>query len=240
QTAHDQKSGGKAKSAGANLRRQNMLHLKQKIQELFISLKSEIQRCSLLFVRAPSFNQQLLFGEKNSPLTASDSRIRSIPFATLRPTFNEIKRVYDQLSKMELYPQDYQFQKIEQEKTSTIKTKQPTATRKTAVDSSTDSEDKSDDETEQQSSSKQTVKKQPIIPIITTDRKILPAEDLTTFNELFTACRLNDIQRFDDLISRLRALKTINKSPSIADILNYQTAGSFDTLLHITSERGHL
>ncbi|CAF1221445.1 unnamed protein product [Adineta steineri] len=240
QSAHDQKSGGKAKSAGANLRRQNMLHLKQKIQELFISLKSEIQRCSLLFVRAPSFNQQLLFGEKNSPLTASDSRIRSIPFATLRPTFNEIKRVYDQLTKMELYPQDYQFQKIEQEKTSVMKTKQPTATRKTAVDSSTDSEDKSDDETEQQSSSKQTVKKQPIIPIMTTDRKILPAEDLTTFNELFTACRLNDIQRFDDLISRLRALKTINKSPSIADILNYQTAGSFDTLLHITSERGHL
>jgi hypothetical protein len=29
QTAHDQKTGGKAKSAGANLRRQNMLHLKQ-------------------------------------------------------------------------------------------------------------------------------------------------------------------------------------------------------------------
>ena len=29
QSAHDQKTGGKAKSAGANLRRQNMLHLKQ-------------------------------------------------------------------------------------------------------------------------------------------------------------------------------------------------------------------
>jgi hypothetical protein len=29
QTAHDQKTGGKARSAGANLRRQNMLHLKQ-------------------------------------------------------------------------------------------------------------------------------------------------------------------------------------------------------------------
>ena len=35
-------------------------------------------------------------------------------------------------------------------------------------------------------------------------------------------------------------MKTINRSPSIADILNYQTAGSLDTLLHITSERGHL
>jgi hypothetical protein len=35
-------------------------------------------------------------------------------------------------------------------------------------------------------------------------------------------------------------LKTLDKAPSIADILNYQTAGSFDTLLHIASERGHL
>jgi hypothetical protein len=74
QTAHDQKTGGKARSAGANLRRQNMLHLKQKIQELFQTWKNEIQRCSLIFVRAPSFNQQLLFSDKNSPLSTSDSR----------------------------------------------------------------------------------------------------------------------------------------------------------------------
>lgn len=92
QTAHDQKTGGKARSAGANLRRQNMLHLKQvnrnlfddfivlntfvkqKIQELFTTWKSEVQRCSLIFVRAPSFNQQLLFGDKNPPLSSSDPR----------------------------------------------------------------------------------------------------------------------------------------------------------------------
>lgn len=57
---------------------------------------------------------------------------------------------------------------------------------------------------------------------------------------MFTACRLNDIQRFDDLLNRLQVLKSIDKSSSIADILNYQTAGSLDTLLHIASERGHL
>ncbi len=34
------------------------------------------------------------------------NRIRSIPFATLRPTFNEIKRVYDQLTKVEVYRKD--------------------------------------------------------------------------------------------------------------------------------------
>lgn len=35
-------------------------------------------------------------------------------------------------------------------------------------------------------------------------------------------------------------LKTIDKSPSVSDILNYQPFGSLDTLLHIASERGHL
>ncbi|CAF5186977.1 unnamed protein product, partial [Rotaria magnacalcarata] len=163
QSAHDQKTGGKARSAGANLRRQNMLHLKQKIHDLFTTWKNEIQRCLLIFVRAPSFNQQLLFGDKNAPLSTSDPRIRSIPFATLRPTFSEIKRVYDQLTKMELYPEDYQFQEVEQEKVSTSQTKLST-TKKAVVESSSssDSEDdlKEDDEIKKKST-KKPVKKQP-------------------------------------------------------------------------------
>ncbi|CAF3657895.1 unnamed protein product [Rotaria socialis] len=244
QSAHDQKTGGKARSAGANLRRQNMLHLKQKIHELFTTWKNEIQRCLLIFVRAPSFNQQLLFGDKNAPLSASDPRIRSIPFATLRPTFSEIKRVYDQLTTMELYPEDYQFQQVEQEKVSTSQTKLSTTKKAVVESSSSDSEDSEDDLKEddeiKKKSTKKTVKKQPNLVPTTNDRKILPVEDLSDFNELFTACRLNDIQRFDDLISRLHAIKSIDKSPSVADILNYQTAGSLDTLLHIASERGHL
>jgi hypothetical protein len=68
----------------------------------------------------------------------------------------------------------------------------------------------------------------------------LAADDLSTFNELFTACRLNDSQRFDDVLGRARTLKTIDKTSTITDILNYQIAGSLDTLLHIVSERGHV
>ena len=68
----------------------------------------------------------------------------------------------------------------------------------------------------------------------------LAAEDLSLFNELFTACRLNDIQRFDDVLARSRALNIDSRSSSVIDILNYRTAGSLDTLLHIASERGHL
>ena len=36
-------------------------------------------------------------------MVLSSFRIRSIPFSTLRPTFSEVKRVYDQLTKVELY-----------------------------------------------------------------------------------------------------------------------------------------
>jgi len=234
QSAHDQKTGGKARSAGANLRRQNMLHLKQKIQDLFLSWKNEVQRCSLIFVRAPSFNQQLLFGDKNPPLQSTDSRIRSIPFATLRPTFSEIKRVYNQLTKVEVYPSDYQFEKVEPEKT-TAKVK--TLPKKVESESSTD--DDSDEEIVRPVS-KSMPKKTISTAKTTNDRKMLSPEDLSTFNELFTACRLNDCQRFDEVLSRLRALKNLAESSSIVGILNYQTAGSLDTLLHIVSERGHV
>jgi hypothetical protein len=53
QTAHDQKTGGKAKSAGANLRRQNMLHLKQvnkiRIEEINILIIFENRKFKNFF-----------------------------------------------------------------------------------------------------------------------------------------------------------------------------------------------
>ena len=56
------------------MKQNNNNYKKKKIQDLFIAWKNEIQQCSLIFVRAPSFNQQLLFGDKNSPLSTNDSR----------------------------------------------------------------------------------------------------------------------------------------------------------------------
>lgn len=60
-------------------------------------------RCDLIFLRAPSFNQQMFFSGKNSPLSRSDFRIRGIPFHTRRPTHNETCRVHEMLASVECY-----------------------------------------------------------------------------------------------------------------------------------------
>ncbi|CAF0845405.1 unnamed protein product [Didymodactylos carnosus] len=252
QALHDNK-GGKAKSAGANLRRQNMLHLKQKIHELFTTWKENIAKCSHVFIRAPSFNHQLILGEKDAPFSNHDPRIRSIPFSTFRPTFNEIKRVYNQLTRVEVYPQDFQFEimlkqqpvPVEEEKTTKFTL---SSSRNKNQSESDDSEDDDIENTPIVQQKKEEARACPtrndaqFKQVPNSERKTLLADDLNTFNELFTAVRLNDIQRFEDLLSHLKTLKTIpslNNKVTYEDVLNYQTAGSFDTLVHIASEKGY-
>lgn len=48
-------------------------------------------------------NRTMLFGGKNPPLDKNDLRLRPLPFPTKRATFNEVKRVYDILSTIEVY-----------------------------------------------------------------------------------------------------------------------------------------
>lgn len=65
--------------------------------------KKELDRCKLIFLRAPKYNQQIFFSGKNSIFSKLDIRLRSIPFMTFRPTFNEVKRVHFVLRTLELY-----------------------------------------------------------------------------------------------------------------------------------------
>ena len=59
--------------------------------------------CDKIFLRAPSFNRKIFFGGKTPPFKKDDMRIRLIPFQTRRPTFNEIRRVYELLASIECY-----------------------------------------------------------------------------------------------------------------------------------------
>lgn len=93
-----------AKSAGASLRRYNEASLLQHVQDILESWSSHINNSSLILYRAVGpYNRTVLFGGKNPPLDKSDSRLRPLPFPTRRATFNEVKRVYDILSTMEIY-----------------------------------------------------------------------------------------------------------------------------------------
>lgn len=103
QSTKDNK-GNHPKSAGASLRRYNETVLAQRVQELLSVWASDIEKCSLILYRAVGpINRQVLFGGKDPPLNKGDRRLRSIPFATRRPTFTQLKYVYSMLCTVHVY-----------------------------------------------------------------------------------------------------------------------------------------
>ncbi|PSN38765.1 hypothetical protein C0J52_08887 [Blattella germanica] len=105
QSSRDGRSGGShPKSAGASLRRYNEAALVQHVQDIMESWSQQLSSCSLILYRAVGpHNRNVLFSGRNPPLNKLDPRLRTIPFATRRATFSEVKRVHDILASLELY-----------------------------------------------------------------------------------------------------------------------------------------
>ncbi|TMW63284.1 hypothetical protein Poli38472_002225 [Pythium oligandrum] len=103
QAAHDA-SGGKAKSAGATLRRYNEAQLKQDVADLLAQWKDLLKDVELIFIACGRTDRPTFFGGKPPVLQADDSRLRRIPFATFRPTFEEVCRVRSELSSVKFAP----------------------------------------------------------------------------------------------------------------------------------------
>ena len=78
------------------------IHVEQHVQGTLESWRSELDQCQLLFYRAASSNQTILFGGKNPPLERADGRLRSIPFPTRRATLKEVQRVCQCLATVEI------------------------------------------------------------------------------------------------------------------------------------------
>ncbi|XP_062313385.1 tRNA endonuclease ANKZF1 isoform X2 [Osmerus eperlanus] len=91
------------KSAGAALRRYNEAALIKEIKDLLEGWAEHLTEASLIFLRAPSYNKNIFFGGRTAPLDKKDIRIRTLPFATRRATFREIKRVHEMLSTIHVY-----------------------------------------------------------------------------------------------------------------------------------------
>lgn len=99
QGARDAQQGGnQPKSAGASLRRHNEAALLQEVQDLLEAWSQHVEQCHRIFIRTPAYNKSMFFGGKKPPFRKDDERIRTIPFATRRPTFKEVKRVHEELS----------------------------------------------------------------------------------------------------------------------------------------------
>jgi len=107
QGARDSQQGGKQpKSAGASLRRYNETALLQEVQDLLEAWSKHVEQSDRIFIRTPAYNKTMFFGGKKPPFKKDDSRIRTIPFPTRRPTFNEVKRVHQELSSVQLLGKD--------------------------------------------------------------------------------------------------------------------------------------
>lgn len=70
----------------------------QEISDLVRSWTQFINEASAIFVRAPKHMRKAFTSGKNCPISATDNRLRQIPFMTRRPTFKEVKRVHSQLA----------------------------------------------------------------------------------------------------------------------------------------------
>ena len=91
------------RSAGASLRRYNELALVQEIHQLLASWAEHIQGAAAIFIRTPQYSKAVFFSGSASsggqaPFSKDDPRIRSIPFATRRPTLKEVKSVHSKLA----------------------------------------------------------------------------------------------------------------------------------------------
>ncbi|KAM8857093.1 tRNA endonuclease ANKZF1 isoform 1-T1 [Synchiropus picturatus] len=148
QSVKDSQSRSHApKSVGAALRRYNEAALVKDIQDLLASWSTHLNQASAIFIRAPSYNKNIFFGGRTAPLDRKDSRVRSIPFATRRATFREVRRAHDLLSSVQVYGKDTDLSTIcsapKKEKKKTLKA---TITDMTETDHESSAEQEEEEE----------------------------------------------------------------------------------------------
>lgn len=74
------------------------------MRDIVDAWKQEIADCGLIMYRASGpYNRAVLFDGKPPILERNDPRLRTIPFSTRRPTFTEVKRVYELLTTVFVY-----------------------------------------------------------------------------------------------------------------------------------------
>lgn len=98
------RSGGKPRSFGASLRRHNETMLHEEIAALIGSWTAHVAEAQLIFLQTSAVKRSVFFGTKAEPgpLARADTRVRSIPFDTHRPTLTELAACHTRL--FALYP----------------------------------------------------------------------------------------------------------------------------------------
>lgn len=97
QSANDN-AKGKANSAGSNLRRFNEAALKTDIQGILKNWEPLLEKCENIYLRAKSVSDRKIFTEGSSCISKGNKKIKTFPFTTMRPTSNELRRAWCQLT----------------------------------------------------------------------------------------------------------------------------------------------
>ncbi|BGP02578.1 hypothetical protein RTG_01618 [Rhodotorula toruloides ATCC 204091] len=92
-------ANGKAKSAGAQIRRHNEAMLNDEVGALLLSWSHHISSSSLIFLRCSKSSYKTFFFP-SSPLVRTDPRIRGFGFPTKRPTLSELGRCWAELTRV--------------------------------------------------------------------------------------------------------------------------------------------
>ncbi|CCM00373.1 uncharacterized protein FIBRA_02403 [Fibroporia radiculosa] len=92
----------KAVSAGAMLRRYGEQALRDDIRSLLQDWAEEIEQCELIWIRASVSNRRIFLDYDGAIITKGDSRLRTFPFPTRRPTQSELYRCLLELTRVKV------------------------------------------------------------------------------------------------------------------------------------------
>ncbi|KAI9554096.1 hypothetical protein GHT06_019368 [Daphnia sinensis] len=241
QSSRDNKSGGGShpKSAGASLRRYNEAAFAEHVQSLFICWCDVLKKCNMIFYRAASSNQTIMFGGKNPFFDRSDARLRSIPFPTRRATLKEVRRVWLQLATIELVGKAETDEMQEGCATEII-----TTTDNLKLDSeSTDDELKIVELQRAKRMKKKIAAKNSSniaiqsVEINVDDKDLFPGENEIREN-IFLAIKRGNSDLLDKEIEKLSEILDSYREEyqvDITDVLNHRLGDSCETLLHQTA-----
>lgn len=250
QSQHDS-TGKHAKSAGANIRRSLEAMFRDEIRSLIgTDWKDEINQCSCVFIRVPQYNKSVLISSQDqAPFDKDDPRLRTIPFMTFRPTFNEVKRAHNLLSRVEQYDKDflhiltkYETQVVETSKREKPKSKPKSKKNKSSLKSENISEDL---DTSVQFIEKENFVQNSEESIQDEFIQSLSNENLKLFNEIYTSCMTNNVVKLKQLlnpqINQENTIDSENFRLNMKTLLNKRlNKQNGFTLLHLCSQMGFI
>ncbi|KAJ1963713.1 hypothetical protein H4R35_007218, partial [Dimargaris xerosporica] len=92
---------GHAKSAGAQLRRHNRAAFEQDVMAIFKQWQPALKQSCRVFIAIPKAERNVYLNSSSQQLFGGPgalAKVEPVPFATARPTLDEVQRVYQQLT----------------------------------------------------------------------------------------------------------------------------------------------